>query len=58
MPHLCLDRIGMCIYGERFTKPFMPEAAPESMIRQAQGPENFSKVKFTFKGDVNYVLTP
>lgn len=36
----------------------MPEAAPESMIRQAQGPENFSKVKFTFKGDVNYVLTP
>lgn len=43
---------------ERFTKPFMPETAPKTVIRQAQGLEIFSKVKFTSKGDVNYVPTP
>lgn len=43
---------------ERFTKPFMPETAPKPVIRQAQGLENISKVKFTPRGDVDYVPTP
>lgn len=42
---------------ERFTKPFMPETAPKTVIRQEQRLENVSKVKFTLKGDVNYVPT-
>lgn len=43
---------------ERFTKSFMPETAPKAVIRQAQGLENISKVKFTSRGDVDYVPTP
>lgn len=41
-----------------FTKPFMTETAPKSVIRQAQGLENVSKVKFTSKIDTSYVHTP
>lgn len=49
-----------CVYmeRERFAKPFMPETAPKTVIRQAQGLETVSKVKFTSKGDVNYVPPP
>lgn len=43
---------------ERFSKPFMSETVPKTVIRQAQGLENVSKVKFTSKGGVDYVLTP
>lgn len=36
----------------------MPETAPNPVIRQAQGLENVSKVKFTSKIDMGYVPTP
>lgn len=42
---------------ERFTKPFMHETTPNTVIRQAQVVENISKVKFTSSGDVDYLPT-